>query len=529
MDPMVFVLLLFVTTVSRTTTLTIEATNDIVTVREGEPFSLSCSITLGFPGVREVRWYRGSDQMLYGSISVTHCGIKPLCQEVNTTDNRGVVQFTRGFHNAATLTLVIDHSTAHDNTSFYCGLLTSSNTFPRSDNIHVIVQHLPDPSYPMCLRSNSSTNADILSFSCWAEITQPVVSLEWTVEGSSSERISLSHQTEIYENRVENTLFLNETGIPSGSLVFTCHMTSSAFPQIQINCSIEPILIPVGQTTASILPSPEQTTAGFLPDPSLPDPTTTTTTTTTPQNDLGSTDRATTPFSQDGMPTTRTTKIITQSDPQLNTIVIAATASACLVVIIILLIIIACLVSSRRTRRKGEAKTNPNDLSIRLSVAITSPGSNTNLSHEAHVYANETVPALSSTNRPGRLEIPPWDHTASHPPSPLYAAVSSVKKVPQVGDGSYAVVPKRDKRRGNSPLEDQPNMGQGSQDPPEYHTLEPGVRQLTQAGREPESTEGQFEYAIPGQGSRSWRSSQLDEDDGKLIDNVLYTTQNEYM
>ncbi|XP_071801087.1 uncharacterized protein [Asterias amurensis] len=519
MDSMVFVVLLFVTTVTRTATLTIEATSDTVTVREGEQLTLSCSIKLDNQGLRKARWYRGSDQLLYGSIDITLCGISPLCLEVNTTDNRGVVQYTRSF-NDATLTLVIDHTLARDNTTFSCGLLTTSGTFPMPDNVHVIVQHFPDPTFPMCLRSNSSTNADILSFSCWAEITQPVVSLEWTVEGSSSERISLSHQTEIYEDRVENTLFLNE---PSGSLVFTCNMTSSAFPQIQRNCSIEPILIPVGQTTASILPSPEQTTAGFLPDPFLPDPTT-----TTPQNDVGSMDRATTPFSQDGMPTTLTTKIITQIDPPLNTIVIAAIVSACLVVIIILLIIIACLVSSRRTRSRGEAKTDPKDLSIRLSVAITAPGSNTNLSHEAHVYSNETVPALSSTNRPGRLEIPPWDHTASHPPSPLYAAVSSVKKAPQIGDSSYAVVSKRDKRRGNSPLEHQPNMGHGSQDPPEYHTLEPGARQLSQ-GQEPESTEGQFEYAIPGQGSRSWRSSQLDEDDGKLIDNVLYTTQNEYM
>ena len=199
------------------------------------------------------------------------------------------------------------------------------------------MQHLPDPSYPMCSRSNPSTNADILSLSCWAEITQPVVSLEWTVEGSSSDQLSFTSKTETDEDRVESTLFLNEPGIPSGSLVFTCHMTSSAFPHTWRNCSIGPILIPGGQTTASILPSPEQTTSVILPDP---------TTTTTPRNDLGSTDPQTTPFNQDGTLTTPA-----ELPPLSHAVVITAVASAFFgFTTIILLLIIAYLVSSRKRR-----------------------------------------------------------------------------------------------------------------------------------------------------------------------------------
>ncbi|XP_071801234.1 uncharacterized protein [Asterias amurensis] len=379
MNYSVFIFVLFATCFTTTTTLTIDVTSDIVTVREGEKLNLSCSITLDGQGIREFRWYRGSDPAPYGSIDVTNCSISSLCPEVNTTDNRGVLHYRRGFLSEATLTLVINRTLTRDNTSFYCGLFTLSNTFPRSDNIHVIIQHLPDPSYPMCLRSNSSTNADILSFSCWAELTQPVVSLEWTVEGSSAERISLSHQTEIYEDRVENTLFLNEPGIPSGSLVFICHMTSSAFPHTRMNCSIRPILIPGEQTTAVILPSPEQTTAGILPDP--------TTATTSPRNDLASTNPTTTPFARDGTPATPT-----DLPPLSHAVVIAAATSAFFgFTTIILLLIIAYLVSSKKRRF--------NDTEPRVDLPLT-----TVASCATHISDQGTGPMYQNTRQPHPYE-----------------------------------------------------------------------------------------------------------------------------
>ncbi len=143
------VLLLFVTAETQTTTTTLEVISDVVTVREGQKLNLSCSFITGSTGILEVRWYRGTVQTPYGFIDVTQCGVSPLCPEVNTTDNRGVVNYTRGFLNEATLTLVIDHSLVRDNTSFYCGVIAARNTFKKSQSIHVIVQHLPDPTYPM--------------------------------------------------------------------------------------------------------------------------------------------------------------------------------------------------------------------------------------------------------------------------------------------------------------------------------------------------------------------------------------------
>ena len=119
MNYSVFIVALFATCFTTTTTLTLEVKSDVVTVREGERLNLSCSIVLDGQGIREARWYRGSDPAPYGSIGVTNCGPFPLCPVVNTTDNRGVVQFTRGFLNAATLTLMIDHTSARDNTSFF--------------------------------------------------------------------------------------------------------------------------------------------------------------------------------------------------------------------------------------------------------------------------------------------------------------------------------------------------------------------------------------------------------------------------
>ncbi|XP_033635986.1 uncharacterized protein LOC117296988 [Asterias rubens] len=503
MDSIVFMSTLLVTSVTRTTTLTIEVASDRVTVREGEPLNLLCSFTLDGQGIQEVRWYRGSIQQPYGSIDVSSCGVSPLlCPMVNTTDNRGVVQFTRGLRMQATFILLIDHSLVRDNTMFSCGVQKMLGGFQSSAKlIRVTVQHLPDPSYPMCLRSNSSTLTDILSLSCWAEITQPVVSLEWTVEGNSSDQLSFtSSSTETDEDRVENTLFFNETGIPSGSLVFTCHMTSYAFPHIQRNCSIGPIPVPGKQTTAGILSSPEQTTAPQSPDQitasTVPEPSKT----ATPRN-----------------------------DPKLNTAVIASIASASVAIIVILLVIIAFLVSTRR--EKSAAK--PQNLGIRLSLTNTSPRSNTSLyaNQSDPIYANQNNTAISSSNqRPVTLEPRPGDATADSPPV-LYAEVPSDNKVSYVQSAegySYAVVSNEDGCRESTALEDQPNMGQQSPDPLEYYTLEPGDRQMTH-GRGPKTIDDQYVYAeaAKGQGLTSLRSSQLDNEDAKMVHNILYVSTNE--
>ncbi|XP_071801407.1 uncharacterized protein [Asterias amurensis] len=500
MDSIVFMSILLVTYVTRTTTLTIEVASDRVTVREGESLNLLCSLTLDDQGIQEVRWYRGSDQILYGSIDVSSCGVPSLllCPVVNTTDNRGVVQFTRGSGIQATFILLIDHSLVRDNTMFSCGVQKMFGGFQSSAKIRVTVQHLPDPSYPMCLRSNPSTNADILSLSCWAEITQPVVTLEWTVDGSRSDQLSFSTETD--EDRVENTLFFNETGIPSSSLVFTCHMTSYAFPHIQRNCSIGPIPVPGVQTTAGILSSPEQTTAPQSPDQ--------TTASTQPEP------------SKTAFP---------RNDPKLNTAVIASIASASVAIIVILLVIIACLVFPRRKRRAA----NPQNLGIQLSLNTnTSPRSTSLYANQSDpIYANQNNTAISSSNqRPVTLEPRPGDATADSPPV-LYAEVPSDNKVSYVQSAegySYAVVSKEDGCCESTALEYQPNMGHQSPDPPEYYTLEPGNRQMTH-GREPKTIDDQYVYAeaAKGQGLTSLRSSQLDNEEAKMVHNILYVSTNE--
>ena len=136
MDSIVFVLALFATVVTTTTSLTITATatDDTVRVLLGEEIHLSCHITFetSTDQLSEVRWYRGPHMTTpYGSIDVTICGVVSLpCPEVNTTDNRGVVRYERGTSNEATLTLVIDNSRLEDNTSFSCGAVKVSGSQP---------------------------------------------------------------------------------------------------------------------------------------------------------------------------------------------------------------------------------------------------------------------------------------------------------------------------------------------------------------------------------------------------------------
>ena len=145
-----FVLALFASVVTTTTSLTITATatDDTVRVLLGEEIHLSCHITFetSTDQLSEVRWYRGPNMATpYGSIDVTICGYVSLpCPEVNTTDNRGVVRYEIGTSNEATLTLVIDNSRLEDNTSFSCGAVKDSGNQPQPAGIYVTVIDLPN-------------------------------------------------------------------------------------------------------------------------------------------------------------------------------------------------------------------------------------------------------------------------------------------------------------------------------------------------------------------------------------------------
>ncbi|XP_071801397.1 uncharacterized protein [Asterias amurensis] len=148
------VLILIAAVVTVTTAARITPTMDTLTVGLGEAIHLSCVITLSDTeaavGLSEVRWYRGSSFVLYGSIDVERAGCPSAgfpCPEGITTDNRGTVRYEIGASNDPVLTLTINSSTLEDNTSFFCGIIKVGGSSHTSSGITVTV-YVPEATTP---------------------------------------------------------------------------------------------------------------------------------------------------------------------------------------------------------------------------------------------------------------------------------------------------------------------------------------------------------------------------------------------
>ncbi|XP_071801114.1 uncharacterized protein [Asterias amurensis] len=219
------------------------ATSSVVEVCLGKELRLSCHVRFGTSkgtqSLAEVGWNRGEGA--YGRINVTACKTElEECTE-QTTDSRGQLQYgIKGDSNVASLTLVIKNSTMEDNVTFSCFTLGKNGNRQTSQNTSAIVHGLPNKAslYPICSKKTcSSEDADnACTLSCMAEITRPMVSLDWIVSGTNSTEVRLSNNTVVIGNQV--VLLYNVTERYDYA-IFTCRLFSDEFPCLKSSCSIE--------------------------------------------------------------------------------------------------------------------------------------------------------------------------------------------------------------------------------------------------------------------------------------------------
>ncbi len=219
-------------------------TSSVVDVCFGEELHLSCRVRFGRvddrPSLSEVGWNHSGGN--YGRINVTACELGLEACTEPTTDSRGVLRYyiNKTISNVAFLTLTISNSTLKDNVTFSCFALNKSGV-QTSQKISANVHGLPNKaSYPTCLiktcLSDNANNACALS--CMAEITQPMVSLDWIVSGTNSTEVRLSNNSVVNGNHV--VLLYNATRRYNNA-VFTCRLSSDEFSCLNgSSCSIEP-------------------------------------------------------------------------------------------------------------------------------------------------------------------------------------------------------------------------------------------------------------------------------------------------
>ncbi|XP_033635702.1 uncharacterized protein LOC117296766 isoform X2 [Asterias rubens] len=218
------------------------ATSSVVEVCLGKELRLSCHVrfgtSTGTQSLAEVGWNRGEGA--YGRINVTACKTElEECTE-QTTDSRGQLQYGIGDSNVASLSLVVKNSTFEDNATFSCFALDRNGDRQTSQNTSAIVHGLPNKAflYPICsIKTCSSEDADnACTLSCTAEITGPMVSLDWIVSGTNSTEVRLSNNTVVIGNQV--VLLYNVTERYDNA-IFTCRLFSDEFPCLKSSCSIE--------------------------------------------------------------------------------------------------------------------------------------------------------------------------------------------------------------------------------------------------------------------------------------------------
>ncbi|XP_038077100.1 uncharacterized protein LOC119744949 [Patiria miniata] len=269
----VFVFCLITRMATMVTSVTASASE--VSVNRGEQLHISCDVWYeDATNIAAVNWYRQGDLIRYGKLDVsTSCA--QICGAY-TADNRGKIRYEKS-RNMSTLTLEIDNSTLGDNKQFTCGFFTKRGDGSLAQTataiISVSVNYPQDEMNPVCFVSSPSV------LTCSSEITQPLVSLEWTTSVNSS-RISLLNDTVITGSQVNNIFYLHldTLKIPYDNNIFTCYLTTEASPVFKGNCSIGPITVPsiswtgdTESTEASISTTREMDTFAAPSNPTVVD------------------------------------------------------------------------------------------------------------------------------------------------------------------------------------------------------------------------------------------------------------------
>ncbi|XP_038076449.1 uncharacterized protein LOC119744548 [Patiria miniata] len=402
----ILLVLLMATSFNVTMPASILPESSSVTVRRGDRLQLSCNIRISASEtILESSWIRDEDSRFpYDTVNVSTCrpGIKNdgrdvPCATSKTLDNRGRVKYVYQTNETATTTLIIDESTLEDNTTFRCVVDRQQGGKQQSEQISVTVYYLPNATTPTCTSSNLSGVSIIpSSLTCSAGESQPSVSLEWTAFNEDSKRVSLSNFTEMIRDRVENTLDLTMLEIPFNKLVFTCFMTSRAYPEFISNCSIGPFFIPTTEaTTVSRTPS----TGTDHPVSPL-----------SPITDITSRASGTLPTVTDE-PVSRLSPIA----------VIASTAGAGAALFIIIIIIV-CVVSSRKTKKRREVAVR-----FQASASGRQQTDFVRLATTTAIYENQGSVSLPVHQRMNYNRVPLKDDTPSDQselPADVYAYAS---------------------------------------------------------------------------------------------------------